>query len=43
VAALARQMNKLMLFTGLAASAGPGRGDLSLLVAPYVKGEQRAP
>src|SRR4249920_1697535 len=36
------QVDKLTLFTGLAAGAWPVRGDLSLLVAPHVEREQGA-
>src|SRR5579859_2130990 len=40
--ALACQMGELTLFTRLAAGAWLGRGDLGLLIAPYVKREQCA-
>src|SRR5689334_18928287 len=38
--ALSCQMDKFTLFAGLAAGTRPVCGDLSLLIAPYVKGEQ---
>ena len=37
------QVDKVMLLAGLASSARLGRRNLSLLIAPDIKGEQRPP
>src|SRR5882724_1085481 len=40
---LARQMDKVTLFAGLAAGTWPGSSNFSLLIAPYVEGKQSPP